>query len=541
MVEEHQTPLWEKHMSHPITRRDFAKTSVAAVVGLGSLTGLAPLSPASAEDTKLLPEDVRLTDDIEPLVRLIEATPRERIVGTMIEQLRKGMNYRQLLAAMFLASTRMAVSPHHFYMIHAAHQLSLNVSHEDRLLPLFWALDTLPYGRTDGKTRFPKMSLSMAPSAGTAAADFERAMAQFDPERAEVALLVLVRSEGTKRAMSRLWHYAGRAHDDIGHPAIGLANGWRTLETIGWQHAESVCQYGARMFCWAKEPSRLFPLNVHRSAQAIKSAPADWAGSRADEQATRELFAVIRQGNADDACQWTFEALTRGNVQARSVWDAVFLASAEFMVRYASPDTIVGQPHASLDAIGGRPLHLNTTENALAYAFGACGESQTQFYLLLQAVERAAEFIDTEKNRNRLRDLKLIEITDVESPASPKQAVEEIFSQQLVKRYDADQKRFLSDHAGTREEMDRVMRLTLAFARKHANHRPFLETARRLVCLKATQNAHDVKFPSAIFENYELAGRQWRPYLLAASVHWLHGVKMPDNPAVLSARDALRM
>jgi len=118
--------------------------------------------------------------------------------------------------------------------------------------------------------------------------------------------------------------------------------------------------------------------------------------------------------------------------------------------------------------------------------------------------------------------------------------VEEIFSQQLAKKYDVQRKRFFSDHDGTREEMDRIMRLTLGFARKHVDHQPFLHTARRLVCLKATENAHDVKFPAAILENYELTSPQWRPYLLAASMHWLHGTKMPDNPAVLSARDALR-
>jgi hypothetical protein len=527
-------------MPHPITRRDFAKSSATAVVGLGSLAALAPFSPASAQEAKLTPDDVRLTADIEPLVRLIEETPRERIVAAMIEQLRRGMTYRQLLAAMFLASTRMMVSPHHFYMIHAAHQLSLNVTHEERLLPLLWALDTLPYGRAEGKTRFPKMNLTAAPSPANAAAEFDAAMAKFDPERAEVALLVLVRSEGPQRALSRLWHYAGRAHDDIGHPAIGLANGWRTLETVGWQHAESICQYGARMFCWAKEPSRLYHVNVQRSVQGVKSAPADWAAWRADESATQELFAVIREGNSDDACRWTFEGLTAGRVQAATVWDAVFLTSAEFMVRYASPDAVGGRPHGGLDAIGGRPLHLNTTENALAYAFGACKDAQTQLYLVLQAVERAAEFINTEKKRNRLRDMRITEITDIESPDSPEKAVDAIFSQQLVKKYDAEQKRYFSDHAGTREDLDRIMRLTLAFARKHADHRPFLHTARRLVCLKATQNAHDVKFPSAIFENYELASPRWRPYLLAASVHWLHGTKMPDNPAVLSARDALR-
>ena len=77
----------------------------------------------------------------------------------------------------------MAVSPHHFYMIHSAHELSLNVSHQERLLPLFWALDTLLINRTEGKTRFPAMKLSLTPSPEKAPAEFDAAMARFDPQR----------------------------------------------------------------------------------------------------------------------------------------------------------------------------------------------------------------------------------------------------------------------------------------------------------------------------------------------------------------------
>src|SRR5690606_11757608 len=34
--------------------------------------------------------------------------------------------------------------------------------------------------------------------------------------------------------------YAARDYRDIGHKAIYVANAWRTLHTIGWQHAEPV-------------------------------------------------------------------------------------------------------------------------------------------------------------------------------------------------------------------------------------------------------------------------------------------------------------
>src|SRR4051812_21548318 len=149
-------------MTRQPDRRDFAKQTTASIVGLAGLGSLS--RQASAAEVKVKPEDVRLSPDIEPLVKLIERTKREKIIPAMVEQLNKGMTYRQFLAAMFLASTRMAVSPHHYYMIHSAHELSLNVSHQERLLPLFWALDTLLINRTEGKTCFPAMKLSLTPS-----------------------------------------------------------------------------------------------------------------------------------------------------------------------------------------------------------------------------------------------------------------------------------------------------------------------------------------------------------------------------------------
>lgn len=509
-------------------RRDFMHRTGTSLVGLGGLTALARFSPASAAAARLTPEDVRLSPDIEPLVRLIEDTPREKLVAAMIEQLHRGVTYRQFLASLFLASTRMAVSPHHFYMIHSAHQLSLNVGQEERLLPLFWALDTLNINRAKGKTRFPKMNLALSPSPEKAAVEFDAAMTKFDPERAEVALLALARSEGPRRAMSRLWHYAGRDHGDIGHPAIGLVNGWRTLETVGWRHAEAVCQYAARMPNWAKTPSKLYRRNVERATKGVKAAPPGWAGQRADEKAALELFAILRKGDSDGACRWTDETLTAGKVQAGTVWDAIFLAASDFLVRYADAS-----------GIGARPVHLNTTQNALFYAFQTCEDPQTRFYLVLQAVERAAEFIAVEQKRGKLRDRSILDLPAVDLPKSPEQAVEAIFSKIPTKRKPGGGTYDMA--YGKREDYDEASHLTFALARAHPDHGLFLRTARRFVCLKATADTHNVKFPAAMFETYEHISPRWRPHLLAACVHAdLHGAAMEDNPAVQQAREALR-
>jgi hypothetical protein len=78
----------------PISRRD-------VLYGLsGTLASPLLLSRADAEVT---PDIVKFRPEMEPLVALIERTPREQCAEMVVEQLRSGVSYRQVLAALFLA------------------------------------------------------------------------------------------------------------------------------------------------------------------------------------------------------------------------------------------------------------------------------------------------------------------------------------------------------------------------------------------------------------------------------------------------------
>ena len=110
----------------------------------GALASPLLLTRAEAEVT---PDIVRFRADLEPLVALIERTPRERCAQMAVEQLNRGVSYRQFLAALFLAGVR-NINPrppgfamHCVFIVHAAHQLSLEAPPDSRLLPLFYTLD----------------------------------------------------------------------------------------------------------------------------------------------------------------------------------------------------------------------------------------------------------------------------------------------------------------------------------------------------------------------------------------------------------------
>ena len=513
-------------MKDQASRRSFLQSSAVGSLGLTQLAALAELTPASASDARVRPSDVQMNADIQPLVKLIEATPREKSVAMIIEQLQKGVSWRQFLAAMFLVASRIKVSPHHVFMINAAQRLSLNVDREYRMLPLFWALDTLQYGREDG-ARYPSVDVGNV-SSENASTELHDAMSKFDSERAEAAIVVLGRAIGPKQAMAQLCRYAGRDDSYIGHRAIAFSNSWRVLDAIGWQHAEPIFQFVVRQLNGGDHHHMQHRPNVERLKE-LQSFPFDWAGQVSDHSATLQLLEVMRSGKAGAACQAAFEMLKSGKVQAASVWDAVYLLGAEFMISYEASS-----------GVGTTPLHTNTSCNALRFVFDLCRDPYVRAYTLLEAVGWATGYFGIQLERGRIRDIKVTDLPEESIPESPAEAVNQIFHEQPKRRYDEKQQRILSGNVGPREDMDRITNMVFAYASSREEHGEFLRQARIITCLKATQNAHDVKFPTALFENYENVHKRWRPHLLAASTHYLHSSQMVDNPAVQQAQQALR-
>src|ERR1700733_6170152 len=119
------------------SRREFLKSSATAgfvLGGTGASGLLRPLPPGVRGEAGVTPELVPLTPDVEPIVRLIEETPRDKCFELIVGQLQQGLPYRNFLAALFLAGVR-NVSPHpvgfKFHCVlamHSANQLSLDAA-----------------------------------------------------------------------------------------------------------------------------------------------------------------------------------------------------------------------------------------------------------------------------------------------------------------------------------------------------------------------------------------------------------------------------
>src|SRR5438105_112693 len=130
-------------MSLSNDRRQFLAT--AALGGLGLL---GKLPAVSADDAKIDSKVVKLDPEIEPLVKLLEETPKDRLLEEVGSRVKNGLSYREVLAALMLAGVR-NVEPrpsvgfkfHAVLVVNSAHLASLAAPDSERWLPIFWALD----------------------------------------------------------------------------------------------------------------------------------------------------------------------------------------------------------------------------------------------------------------------------------------------------------------------------------------------------------------------------------------------------------------
>jgi len=509
-------------------RRQFLQAAGAASLCLVDSQVLCSLAALGAEDP---PERIRFGPELESIVRLMEGTPREDCVRVFVTELRRGLPYRQFLAASLFAGIRRVRSNHEVYKIHSLHQVSMDVLAEERLLPLFWGLNVFKQHQEDFSWESMTQWRGPLPPAERAAGQFQEAIQSGDRDQAESAIIALARGQGARPTMEQLWQHGSRNGGTGGHMAICLANCFRALETIGWEEAEPALRFVVQDWFGANyiKPDRYHQPNQARVDEHLAHLPNGWAGQHADSAATIEMLAQIREGDGGNASALAIQQLRRG-VGAQTIWDAVHLATAELLVR-----------HKDGWGLASRPLHSNTSTNAMHYAFRTATAPATRLLVLLQAVAWATDKTGGDRAGGGLRNLSITDLPPIPLPNSSADAITEIFAQLPVRHYRWDKKDGAVLTYGTRADADEACRKAFVLARDRPAAVPqFVQTARSWLCRKASNDSHEYKFLAAILEDVGWVSPQWRPHLLAAAVHYFHGDQSPDNPVVVQVREELR-
>ncbi|NLS91423.1 MAG: hypothetical protein GXX96_04470 [Planctomycetaceae bacterium] len=498
-------------MTKPSRREFLCRAGAAAALGgsVGSVSHSALAAVPSAGKAM-----VALDPGIEPLVRLLEGTPRSEIVETFAAKVREGVGYKEMLAALLLAAVR-NVEPrpsvgfkfHSVLVVQSIHLASTALPEDERWLPFFWALDYFKGTQAEdererGWTMGP-VDESAVPKAGEAAKAFAGAMERWDEAGADAAIAGLVRTAKPEAIWPLFFRYGGRDFRSIGHKVIDVANSHRVLGVIGCQHAEPVLRslaYALLMHEDGNPAERDDPADRpwRRNQELAGRIPAGWQNGKADREATRALLRTLRGGSENDACDKVVELLN-GGAGAQSIWDALFLGSAELVVR---------QP-------GIVALHAATTTNAFHYCYQAAGDDTIRRLILLQNAAFLPMFRQAMSGRGKVSEFAIDKWEPAESGN-----VQGIFET-------------------VRRDSMKAARMTLAYFEDGGALGPWVEKARRLVVQKGA-SVHDYKFAMAAIEDAERISPEWLGRHLAASTFLLQGSGEQDNPLIRKAAAFLK-
>ena len=507
-------------MAQPTTRRSFLKHSATGglLAGLGGAGGVARLPAVALAETKLESAMVQFQPDVEPLVRLLEDTPREQLLEAVGARVRDGLSYRQVLAALLLAGIR-NVQPrpsvgfkfHAVLVVNSAHLAALSAPDQQRWLPIFWALDYFKSAQSqdvrEGDWTMRSVDEAALPPAHKAREACLAAMDGWDEAAADAAMAAWSRAAGAHEIYEACFRYGARDFRSIGHKAIYVANSYRTLQCIGWRYAEPVLRSLAYALLMHEEgnPAKRdadADRPWRRNLERVPKIRSEWLDGRLDHGATTELLAALRQDGPEEVCEHVVALLNRG-VAVQSIWDGLLTGAAELLVR---------QP-------GIVALHATTTSNALRFAFEASAEDATRRLLLLQNAAFLPLFREAMRGRGKVQDVALDRLAVGESAARGTERLDQI----------------LGDIG---RDSPRAAQQVLGYLNQGGDPQALVAAARRLVCTKG-DDAHDYKFSSAVFEDCRHLSPRWQPYFLAGSVFKLHGSGERDNPLVERTRAAL--
>lgn len=504
-------------MATSLNRRNFVRSSLAigTMTGLGDFTFLSKLPAIQATDEKTLPEAIQFDADVEPLVRLIETTSREKLFDKIVARIQAGVSYQQLLTSVFLAGIRniqprpLGFEFHCVLSVHSAHLAAIAASDGDRWLALFWALDNFKQSQAvklkKGVWVMPHLDEEKAPSPMHSRKNFIAAMDAWDVEGANSAIPALTRTSGSNELLELFTRYGTRDFRDIGHKAIYVANAFRTLNTIGWRHAEPVLRSVtfALLHCDAGNPAKddLEPDRPWRdNLERAKKIRDGWQRGKVNPEVTIEILAVQRSGSVKEVCDKVVELLNR-EVDPASIWDGLFITAGELLMRQRG---IVA-------------LHSMTSMNALHWLYQTSGVDETRKMLMLQAAAFTSLFRRSlGRPAQQGVNIDALEQIEIQGP----NAIDDIF-------------------ANVSKDRLRATRQTLSVLKQDSKNADALIAAGRRLVFNKGRDSHDYKFSSAIMEDFYHITPDWRNRYLASSMFWLHGTGDQDNDLILRTRGTL--
>ncbi|MBI3415136.1 MAG: hypothetical protein HY043_07420 [Verrucomicrobia bacterium] len=363
-------------MNAPHTRREFladvGRGMLIATVGFETASGLG-LSPALAGEAA----DELSFGPLEPLVRLMQETPVNRLLPALTERLHAGADLRQLVAAAALANARTFggedyVGFHTMMALAPAFHMAQELPRESQALPVFKVLyrNTNRIQEQGGRSGevLHLVKPGPLPAAPPAAELLREAVRQKDVNAAEQTLAALAQHSAEDAFNCLL--LAVQDNTEV-HRVVLPYRACDMLGIIGQEQAHTLLRQSVR-YCvkaesWPRtyasdEPRVLLPklLDEHK---LLARPPGDRA---AEDKWVEELCETIFKSSPTQAASAAAAALAEG-ISPAAIGEAITLAANQLVLRDLGRTPRDESPGKPLGSVHGDSIGVHASDSANAW------------------------------------------------------------------------------------------------------------------------------------------------------------------------------
>ena len=329
-----------------------------------------------------LPYRFARTQSVEELALAFRSTPRNEVFGVATDAIRNGTKRETFFAAIFRAGV-MEIRPRPHGILHCVMEVESNcllagaTSGPEAWLPALWNLDDFKVSQARDVSENRDWTLSAPPDVrfpteNEARAEFLAAMNAWDADRAERALVGLIRFHQLESIFEILWPLGMRCSAFIGHKAIYTVQIARTLQRIGWTEARPALRSLVRALLVGRETGDF----AHaRELQGRMTSPKSARARSAEE--SWELLDRLRDATPLAAQELVVETSVDG-CHPDTFWDAIRLLGSELFLRRPGKSAASGR-EALL------PVHGVTVPSSLGFVYRTSKSESTRRLALLQA------------------------------------------------------------------------------------------------------------------------------------------------------------
>jgi hypothetical protein len=343
-----------------------------------------------------------LFGELEPLVSLMQETPADTIVSTLVAKLQAGTDLKTVVSAAALANARTFggedyVGFHTLMALSPAYAMSRELPAEQQALPVLKVLhrNTNRIQEVGGASK--EVLHPVAPADGFCCEDGGEALRDLvrtkDMDQAERAFAALAQGKPAEAFDALL--YTVEDNTEV-HRTVLPYRAWDLLALVGPEHAHTLLRQSVR-YCVKSErewnhsaemdrPRVILPKLLEQYGLIGKALGARAVDDAWVEQTSRALF----ESSAEQAAEICAAALAEG-ISPDALGEAISLAANQLVLRDAGRRESEIQPNKPLGSVHGDSIGVHACDSANAWRnmARASGPRNTFACLILGAFQMA--------------------------------------------------------------------------------------------------------------------------------------------------------